>query len=503
MRLFGLALVMLVVCCLAACNPSTVAKSPAAAAGDAQQKAAPAGSQAKSPPIDQSQLSSTPAAPDDLPNLWTRQEGVDWPVFLGPSGNSQSTETGILTEWPATGLKLVWQRPLGEGYGAPAISRGRLFQFDRFVNRARLYCLNAETGEPIWQHEYSTDYRDLYGYNNGPRCSPVVDGDRVYAYGVDGMLFCCQAADGKLVWQVDTIKEFGVIQNFFGVGSTPVIEGDLLIAMVGGSPPESQSVPPGALNRVVANGSGLVAFDKRTGQVRYKAADELASYASLKLATIAGRRWCFAFCRDGLVGMEPASGQVDFHYPWRDPGLESVNASVPVVAGGEVFISETYGPGSTLLKVAPGKHEVVWQDSPRQRAKAMQTHWNTPVYQDGFLYGSSGRHEYNAELRCIEWKTGKVQWSQPGMARASLLWIDGHFLCLGELGQLWLLKANPKKFEQVAVIDYADPALGKQLLGAPAPVLKAPAWAAPIVSHGLLYLRGDDRLICLELIPAG
>jgi outer membrane protein assembly factor BamB len=474
--------------------------------------AGPAVSSAEVPADATSNVSTAPAPPPltakpvdgpapELKSLWTRSTGGDWPCFLGPAGDGKSPETGILTMWPATGLKLVWHRPLGEGYGAPTISRGRLFQFDRFGDRARLYCLHAETGEPIWQHEVPTDYEDMYGYNNGPRCSPVVDGDRVYAFGVDGRLFCCRVMDGQPLWEVDTAKQFGVVQNFFGVGSTPVIEGDLLIVMVGGSPPDSQLVPRGQLDRVVPNGTGIVAFDKHTGQVRYRLADELASYASLKLATIGERRWCFAFCRGGLVGFEPATGKLDFHYPWRDRGLESVNASMPVVRGDEVFISETYGPGSSLLKVAPGRHEVVWKDDDRRRGKAMQTHWNTPIEVDGFLYGSSGRHTENAELRCIEWPTGKVRWSRPGMSRCSLTYIHGHFLCLGEFGQLWLVKANPDQYEEVAAIDYGDPSLGDKLLGKPGPVLKPYTWAAPIVAHGLLYLRGEGRLVCLELIP--
>jgi len=453
------------------------------------------------PETPNAQLSSTAADAADVPSLWTRKDGVDWPVFLGPSGNSKSPETGILKEWPADGPRLIWHKRLGTSYGAPTLSRGRLFQFDRFGDKARLYCLAAETGAPLWQYEYDTEYEDMYGYNNGPRCSPVIDGDRVYAYGVDGVLLCCRVTNGELLWRVDTAKEFGVVQNFFGVGSTPVVEGDLLIAMVGGSPPESQSVGRGALDRVVPNGSGIVAFDKLTGKVKYKVADELASYASLKLATIDGRRWCFAFARGGLVGFEPASGKLDFHYPWRDKGLESVNASMPVVAGNQVFISETYGPGSSLLSVAPGKGEVVWRDDERKRDRAMQTHWNTPIYLDGYLYGSSGRHEYNAELRCIDWATGKVQWSQPGMARTSLFWIDGHFLCLGEMGQLWLLKANPRKYEEVAMIDYSDAERGRRLIGEERPILIPPCWAAPVVSHGLVYLRGNNRLICLDLIP--
>jgi len=443
--------------------------------------------------------SESPGQPP--PSLWTRKAGNDWPIFLGPAQESKSPEKGILKKWGATGPKILWHKQLGTSYGAPTVAGGRLMQFDRFFDRSRLYCLNAETGEELWQYEFPTEYEDLYQYNNGPRCSPVIDADRVYAYSVDGVMACCRTVDGKPVWQKNLSKEFGVVQNFFGVGSTPVIEGDLLIVMVGGSPPDSQRVAPGQLDRVEPNGTGIVALDKFTGEVKYKIGEELASYASLKLATIGDRRWCFAFCRAGLLGFEPASGKVDFHYPWRATILESVNASMPVVVDDEVLISETYGPGATLLKVSPGKGEIVWKDDERKRAKSMQTHWNTPVYSDGYLYASSGRHTENAMLRSIEWKTGKVMWDQQGMARASLMAIDGHFLCLGEFGQLWLLKLSPEKAEQVASIDYGDPSLGKKLIGKSGPVLEYPCWAAPIVAHGLLYLRGKDRLICCELIP--
>ncbi|HEY2412417.1 MAG TPA: PQQ-binding-like beta-propeller repeat protein [Pirellulaceae bacterium] len=435
-------------------------------------------------------------------SLWTRNKGEAWPIFLGPEQDSKSPETGIVTNWGDGGLKLVWQVKLGTSYGAPTIAGGRLMQFDRFGDKSRLYCLNAETGKEIWRHEFPTEYDDLYQYNNGPRCSPVIDGDRVYAYAVDGVLACCRTEDGKPLWRKNLNQEFGVVQNFFGVGSTPVIEGDLLIVMVGGSPPESQKVAPGQLNRVEPNGTAIVAFDKLTGEVKYKIGDELASYASLKLATIGQRRWCFAFCRGGLLAFEPASGKIDFHYPWRDPQVESVNASMPVVVDDQVFISECYGVGSTVLKVSPEKYDVVWKDDAKKRDKSMMTHWNTCVVMDGYLYGCSGRHPQTASLRCVEWATGKVMWEQLGMARTSLMAIDGHFLCLGEMGQLWLLKLTPEKPELVAEIDYADPAIGKKLLGESRPVLEYPCWAAPVVAHGLLYLRGKDRLICLELIPA-
>lgn len=419
--------------------------------------------------------------------------GVDWPRFLGPTGDSKSPETGILTDWPECGPPLVWHRELGEGYGIGSVSEGRFFQFERVADQARLVCLDSRTGKFLWKFEYASDFEDMLGYNNGPRSSPVIDDGLVYSFGAEGMLHCVRADNGQLAWKVDTARKFGVVQNYFGVGSTPVVEGDLLIVMVGGSPTESRDAGRFDLDRVVGNGTGIVAFDKRTGEVKYAVTNELASYATPQLATIHGRRWGFVFARGGLIGFDPRSGRTDFHYPWRSKLRDSVNASTPVVVGDEVFISECYGPGSSLLRVKPGGYDVVWRDPPG-RDKAMLLHWNTPIFHKGYLYGSSGRHTANAELRCIEWSTSKVMWSKPGLKRASLLYVDGHFVCLSEDGVLRLIKASETGYQEVARC------VVRETPSSP-PLIKPPAWAAPILSHGLLYLRGDDRLVCLRLIP--
>ncbi|MCA9248709.1 MAG: PQQ-like beta-propeller repeat protein [Planctomycetales bacterium] len=424
-------------------------------------------------------------------NLAQRVDGHDWPDFLGPSRDSKSQETGILTKWPARGLPLVWSHDLGVGYGIGAISRGRYFQFDRFGNVARIYCLQSETGRELWKFEYPCEYEDMLGYNNGPRCSPVVDGERLYAFGVEGMLHCLRVTDGKLLWKRDTANDYGVVQNFFGVGSTPIVVGDLLIAMIGGSPSDSPHVYSG---RVQGDGSGIVAFDKFTGKEKYRLSDELASYSSPICRRVGDRLWCFAFARGGLLGFEPQAGKLDFHFPWRSAKLESVNAATPIIVGDSVFITETYGPGSAMLRVQPGNCDVVWQDDERSRDKAMMAHWNTPIYHDGYIYASSGRHTANAELRCIRASDGEVQWSEPGLTRCSLLYADGHLICLSEDGALRLLRATPEKFDEVSEMIPRDGAGLDRLL-------EYPAWAAPVLSHGLLYVRGKSKLLCFELIP--
>jgi outer membrane protein assembly factor BamB len=431
------------------------------------------------------------SALESLPADLASRPGEDWPDFLGPRRNGSSSEQGLDFAWPPTGPPVVWETSLGSGYAAPTISRGRLFHFDRHGEEDRLTCRDAETGRVLWNLASPTRYADLLGYNNGPRCSPVVDGDRVYTLSAEGLLQCVAVTTGRRIWEADTRARFHVIRNFFGVGSTPLVYGEHVIMNVGGSPPDGPPDIYAARGRVQGNGAGVVAFDKRTGAVAWQASDELASYASPVAAEIGGRPWCFVFARGGLVGLDPRTGAIDFEFSWRAELLESVNAATPVVVGDEVFISEAYGLGSALIRVRPGGCAPVWQDERRRRDQALQLHWNTPVYHEGFLYGSSGRHAANAELRCIEWATGRIRWSLPALGRCSLVLADGHLICLAEGGSLHLLRATPQACELLRSVLLVD--------AAGAEFLAPPAWAAPSLARGLLYLRGDDRLVCLDL----
>jgi outer membrane protein assembly factor BamB len=416
----------------------------------------------------------------------------DWPGFLGPKRNGKSDERGLPTEWPAKGPPIVWQAVVGTGYSAPAIAGGRLFHFARFGESARLTCFEASSGNQLWKCDYPTAFEDMFGYNNGPRATPVVDGPHVYTYGAEGVLQCVRVSDGQMVWRIDTMKDFGVVKNFFGVGSTPLVYHDSLLVCVGGSPPNSPTDVYNAGGHVEPNGSAVVAFDKATGKVRWKTGDELASYSSPVLAKIANRDVVFMFARGGLMAIDPTKGEVVSHFPWRARKLESVNASTPVVVGNEIFISETYELGSALVRFTGNAFEEVWTDRGRRRNQAMALHWNTPIEHDGHLYGSSGYHAPDAELRCVEWKTGRVMWSEPGMGRSSLLLIDGSFVCLSEDGALRVLRATPQKYDEIA--EWAMTAADGS------PLLPYPAWAAPALSRGLLYVEGENRLVCLRLL---
>ncbi len=453
----------------------------------------------------------------------TERPGDDWPTFLGPTADGKSAEK-IRLDWPEGGPPVHWFKKVGEGYSAPSVASARVFVFDRAGDEARLRALSAEDGDVLWTAAYPTDYEDYYRYSGGPRASPVVDGDRVYAFGVEGRLRAHSVADGAVIWEVDTTARYGVVQNFFGAGATPVVEGDLLIVMVGGSPPGSPKIHSG---EVEGNGSGIVAFNKATGEVRYRLSDELASYATPRVVSLGGRRQGFAFTRGGLLAFEPAKGTVDFFFPWRAKKLESVNAATPVVAGDTVFITEAYGPGGALLRILPPSdlpplekggprgdsspgYDVVWQDP--KRGKSLASHWMTPIHHRGHLFGSSGESTGEAELRAVEHMTGHIKWSVPGLGRSTLLYADDHFLVLTEHGRLLLIEADPERFVKLAEVDLgaADPAATSNADAktavdeAPAerPVLRFPVWNAPVLSRGRLYLRGKDQLVVLDVVPA-
>ncbi|MBL8238019.1 MAG: PQQ-like beta-propeller repeat protein [Bryobacterales bacterium] len=421
----------------------------------------------------------------------------DWASFLGPRHNGVSRETRLNKRFPSSGPPLVWEMTKGTGYASPAIAGDQLVFLYRRGNQEVVDCLHPETGDRYWQHTYSTSFEDRYGYNNGPRSSPVIDGDRVYVVGAEGVLHCLHLASGQVLWRRQLRDEFKVPQDFFGVASTPLVEGEVLIVNVGA---------PG--------GPCVIGLDKRTGQMRWGAGAEWGgSYASPIPAVIHGKRRVFVFAggesqppTGGLIMLDPVTGAVDFTFPWRSKSYESVNASCPVIVDNYVFISASYRTGGAMLEITPDfKHKVVWT------APEFGLHFNTPIHKDGYLYGFDGRNEPDASLACVEVKTGKVAWRtslewkevfQAGgqqreqmmsLYRGNLLQVDGRYLVLGELGHLMWMELTPAGFKE----------------GSRAWLFAArETWSLPVLSRGLLYVvqhskdvlqNKSPRLLCYDL----
>ena len=466
--------------------------------------------------FDSNESSKKPAHKDieDPPLVASRSSGVhppkplypdavthDWPSFLGPSHNAHSPETHLLKRFPPQGPQLVWELESGTGYASPVIIGEHLVYLHRVGNEEIVECLHPETGKPYWDFKYPSQYRDRFGFNNGPRASPVMDEQRVYTYGAEGNLHCFDYHTGKPLWNRNLHEEYRIPQQFFGVGTTPLIEGDLLIINLGA---------PG--------GPCVIALDKQTGKETWKAGEQWgASYASPVPAFIHGERRVFVFAggesrppTGGLLCLNPRDGMIDFQFPWRSKSYESVNASSPVIMGNQVFITASYDTGGALLTI-----DSEFNDQLAWTTQLLGCHWNTPIAKEGYLYGFDGRHQLQASLVCLELATGKEMWrSQPmweneivqngkqqsvrsGLFRGSLLWAEGHFLSLGEGGDLLWLDLSPEGF---------------QILSRSRLFRAGESWTLPVLSHGLLYVAQNTRdqisgaaprLLCYDLRENG
>ncbi|WP_233903304.1 PQQ-binding-like beta-propeller repeat protein [Stieleria maiorica] len=419
----------------------------------------------------------------------------DWPRLLGKNFDGVAETSGIELDWTET-PEVIWRLPVGDGYGLGCVVDGRYYHADAvrsdqplgqrgFIERLRAFDL--KDGRLIWSVDRPLEYRDMYGYETGPRGTPASDGKSILTFGCDGELCCRDITDGSLKWSVSTNQEYGVVQNFFGVGSSPLILDSMVIVPVGGSPAEDQQIAPGRLDRVIPNGSALVAFDLAGGDQVWKCGDDLASYSSPRPMKIGDKTVVLLFARNHLLAVDPEAGKVLWKQPHRADILESVNAMMPVVDGDRVFISECYQVGSRLMKVTPDGANTLWLDPPRnRRAQAMRCHWSTPVLVDGFLYGCSGRNNPDSDFRCVELATGKVRWSDDRGMRTSVTRAGEHLIVLDEYGRLEIVRPNPEKLEILAEYDFGDQ-------------LQTPCWAAPILVGDSMLIRGDGHVLCLAI----
>lgn len=382
----------------------------------------------------------------------------DWPQLLGPTRNL--TYTGPFAAAPGkAAFQNLWKKPVGEGFSAAIVAGGRLLVFHRQNNKEILDALDPATGATQWSFSYPTGYRDDFGFSEGPRATPTADAAAglVFTYGAEGTLSAVKLETGAKVWQLDARQAFGIRKEFFGTGCSPLIEGDRLLMNIGG----------------VSQGAGIIALDKRTGKTLWKALTHEAGYSSPIAATIGGARHALFFTREGLVDADPATGRIRFEQRWRARMAASVNAAVPVVVGDEVFVSSSYATGAALWKIAGDSAKLVWSGD-----ESMSNHYSTSVYHDGHLYGFHGRQEEGQELRAIEWKTGKVKWSVPGLKAGTVTLAGSHLLVLRENGELLIAPASPKEFKPVKKVQVAEGVVR----------------AYPALAGGRLYVRTDSML---------
>ncbi len=433
--------------------------------------------------------SASPLAPSS--------KAVDWPRFNGPHDDAWAAESNLQLKWGDQGPPLLWEVRKGEGYSSPVIKGETLVLFHRFEGKEIIEGRRTDTGSLIWSHEYEVDYRDRYGYLNGPRASPVIVGQRVYSLGVTAWLTCLELQTGKLVWKRNLGEEFAIPRNFFGKGSNPLAVAGVLVINVGGG--DNQSV---------------IGLDLLNGSTKWVTRDEWgASYSSPRAALIQNREVCLVFAggesrpsTGGLLVIDPVSGEKISRFAWRSKSYESVNAVPPTPLGGNrVFLSECYEKGAVVLSFDQNFNPTVeWENAD------LNLHWMTPVVVGNYLYGISGRHQRGARLFCVSHANGRIHWREPvswdqevngktlrlELFRGSILkvGVEGNeFLALSELGSLLSLSLDPGGWSVIS---------SKQLF------FSSGAWTLPALSHGLLYVMQNEadrstgalpRMLCFDL----
>jgi len=397
----------------------------------------------------------------------------DWNRFRGPQGDGICGETGLLAKWPASGPKLLWKlEGLGMGYSSVTIVDGKLFTMgDREAGGKKsqfVIAYDATTRRELWATRVGGPHRD------GSRCTPTIDGDRLYAIGTDGVLVCCNVADGKLLWSKNFSKDFGgKMMSGWRWSESPLVDGDKVLCTPGG-----RAAAMVALNKT----TGAVIWKCRAPNLGKKGKDG-AGYSSIVISNAAGVKQYVQLFGRGVFGVEAETGK--FLWGYNRVANGTANITSPVVCGEYVFASTQYNTGSALLKLSRDgdgvKAEEVWWLGKDQ----FQNHHGGVLLIDGHLYG--GTNKNGGPPTCIEMKTGKIVWQKqaPAKGSAAYLHADGRFIVRYESGPVTLVEASPQGHKIVSTF---TPPKGK-----------GPAWPHPVIHDGKLYLRHGDILLCYNV----
>jgi outer membrane protein assembly factor BamB len=390
-----------------------------------------------------------PAVATAAPPAPSAASPTDWPQWRGPERTGVSTETGWRTDWAANPPKPLWKASVGTGYSAVAVAAGRAYTMGWADGKDTVFCLNADTGAEIWKHTYTCEE----GEYPGPRCTPTVDGAVVYTLSRAGNLFCFDAAKGTIVWQVQASKQFGAKVPRWGFACSPLVLGKHLMVDVG----------------------PIVALDKATGQMAWKAGTDDAAYGSPFAFPLKGETLIASFNASGPIVVNAADGKVLGRSPWKT--MYDVNAVTPIVVDDTFFISSGYNRGAAVFQVAADGLKTVWEN------KNMRNHANNCVLWNGFLYGFDGQVDQGA-LTCIEYKTGEKKWSESTARAGALMLADGKLLAMNSKGELVVAAADPAGFKEVARTK----------------VLSGTCWTMPVLSGGRIWCRNHPGdLVCLDV----
>jgi len=401
-------------------------------------------------------------------------EAADWPQWQGPNRDAISSETGLLQKWPSKGPKLAWRQDnLGGGFSTPSIASGRIFGMAYRDGDEIIWARAEKGGKELWATKIGpAEEISAAGFGGeGPRCTPTVDGDLLYALGATGKFVCLKVSDGKIVWRKNLPKDFdGHSMAQWHYCESPLVDGDKVICTPGGKE------------------ATVVALNKLTGDVIWKAHvpdGNGAGYASPIAIVAAGHRQYVHFLESGPAGFDAETGKL----LWRSSksATRIANCATPIFHDDCIFTAAAYGGGGALVRLSEDGDDV--KADLVYAVKKMENHHGGIVLYNGYLYGANGGNG-GGYLVCLDFKDGKVKWDErAGKKRASkgsVALADNRLYYRQEDGTMLLIEPSPKEYIERGRFEQPDRSRSK-------------AWAHPIIANGKLYLIDQDNLFCYDI----
>ena len=419
----------------------------------------------------------------------------DWPQWLGPNRDSVWLESGIVETFPQDGPKVLWRKKIGGGYTGPAVVDGRVFVMDRQVaenadlpgnafargvipGTEAVHCLDAKTGEQVWEHRYDCTY--TMSYSTGPRCTPVVNGGKLWTVGAEGNLFCLDAATGKVLWSHDFKADYDARTPMWGFAGHPLLDENRLICLVGG---------PGCV---------AMAFDKDSGKELWRSLDAREpGYAPPTMIEAGGTKQIILWHPQAVNSLDPGTGKVFWSHPWQ---LRSgLSVATPRLAGDRLFFTSFYNSSKCfkLDSAKPGA-TLEWAGDSFSEKKTDTLHSliSTPFIQDGHIYGVCSY----GQLRCLKVGTGERLWEtfdattggEPvRWANAFIIKHEDRFILANELGDLIIAKLTPKGYEELSRAKILKPTTTDPR--------RAVVWSHPAFADRCVFMRNDEEIVCVSL----
>lgn len=382
------------------------------------------------------------------------QAGAHWPQWRGPNRDGISKETGLLKQWPAEGPPLVWKASgAGRGYSSFSIANGRLYTMGLRGDREFVIAFDIANGKEAWATPHASAFRNDRG--DGPRGTPTIDGDRVYALGGSGDLSAMDARTGRIIWTKNVLREFGGSNITWGISESPLVVGNKVLVNAGG------------------RNASIVALNKENGTVIWKSQSDEAGYSSAIPLQLNGGTQVIFFTAERAVGLDVSDGRLLWEY--ARPSNNVANVATPIARGNRVFISSDYGTGGGVVEIkADGKAQEIYF------TKDMRNHHSSSVLVGDHLYGFSG-----AILTAMRFDTGEIAWRDRSVGKGALVYADGHLYCFSENGVVGLVEATPAGYREKGRFRIQQDSL--------------PTWSHPVVAGGRLYLRDQDTIYSFDV----